>query len=230
MIKMNITVDLDSFTKGMTELQETQVPFATKNALNAVAKDVQAGQRAHLREVFHLRREQWADRSIKITHFATKQEQYATMAVSSPDDRSDILGKFEDQTQKTALGSHGIAVPFFSSDRSAPIADTIQRGAKRPRAYDLQEENGRVVGRDGTFIVVLPDGRRLLLQRKDLGKRAQKAQGRVTQERATLLYLFTPHVKVTPDLHFYDIAAKAVSEQWDTRFIEAFVTAMQSAR
>ena len=56
-----INVDIAEFTKGMNELQEKQLPFATSKALNAVGIDVQLRERARLREVFTLRRPEWAE-------------------------------------------------------------------------------------------------------------------------------------------------------------------------
>lgn len=225
---INLTVDLDQFTKGMDDLQQTQLPFATKNALNAVALDVQVAERAHLIESFKLRRPDWANRSIKIIHFATKAEPFATVAVSPPggEARADILGKFENDTEKSAIGSHGVAVPL---DPRRNKSDIIVKG-QRPGAFHLHREGNRIVGDNGTYVVKLSDGRELLLQRKDLGKRAAKTAGRGTSDRATLLYLFVTHVRINPVLRFVPTADIIVNRMWATRFGEAFAQAMASAR
>lgn len=225
---ITIDVDLAGFTKGMNDLQQTQIPFAMSKALNAVGLDVQVRERARLREVFTLRRETWADRSIKITHFATKQELFTTIAISPPGrkDNADILGKFEDQTEKTARGSHGVAVPMDPRRNKSDVIINSQR----PKAFKLHREGSRIVGDQGTFIVKLADGRELLLQRKDLGKRAAKKAGRGTAERATLLYIFAPRVKLTIPLKFVPSAVEVVARMWQQRFGEAFALAMASAR
>jgi hypothetical protein len=227
MISMQIKVDLDAFTKGMDDLQQRQIPFATSLALNNVAKDVQVAERIRLREVFTIRRPQWADYGIKIDHFASKAEPFARIAINPPGGKKgDIFGKFEDQTQKTPLGSHGIAVPV---DAKRTKADIVQ-DKTRPKNLHLHREGNRIVGDNGTYIVNLSDGRQLLLQRKDLGKRAAKKAGRGTNDRATLLFIFVPKVRITPTLRFAATAEPVVDRQWPVRWAEAFDKAMGSAR
>jgi hypothetical protein len=230
MINMQVNVDVDSFTRDMDDTQQRQIPFAVKNGLNAVTLDVQVAERQHLRDVFTLRREAWADRSIKITHFATKTEQYSTIAIEPPGggDKGGILGKFEDQTEKLPFNSaHGIAVPI---DAGRTRKDIIKDGQK-PKAFGLHDAgNGRVVGTDGTYIVKLANGRQLLLQRKDLGVRAAKKLGRGTAERATLLFIFVPRVKIAPNLHFVDTAEQVVEQMWARRMGDALEQALGTAR
>lgn len=226
-VSLSIKVDVPGFLDYMTEVQEKQVPFATAKGLNLVATDFQLVQRQHMAEIFTIRRQQWVDRSVKIEHFATKAEPWATIAISPPGGgKADILSKFEDDTEKTARGSHGVAIPF---DVRRTKSDIIQN-AQRPKALHLHAEGGRVVGDKGTFIVKLNDGRELLLQRKDLGKRAAGKAGRGTQERATLLYIFEQHVRINPNLHFLPNADRVVGERWDARFTEAWRLAVESAR
>ncbi|HEY8732263.1 MAG TPA: hypothetical protein VIN69_09850, partial [Candidatus Limnocylindria bacterium] len=94
----------------------------------------------------------------------------------------------------------------------------------------LHREGNRVVGDQGTYIVTLRDGRQLLLQRKDLGKRAAKKAGRGTAEEATVLFLFVPIAHITPDLQFELNARAVVDRVWAQRFEEAFAAAMATAR
>ena len=229
MINLNITVDLDSFTKGMTELQETQVPFATAKALNAVGLDVQVAERVRLREVFTIRRQAFADRSIKITHFAKKAEPYTTVAIASPDSdggRPNVFAKFETDTQKTPFGSHGIAVPL----KDGQIRRGVIPDSQKPAAFHLHREGNQIVGDNGTYVVKLADGRELLLQRKDLGKRAAKKAGRGTREESTPIFLFVPVVKINANLEYVPHAEVVVDRMWAVRFDEVFSAAMASAK
>ncbi|MEO7457073.1 MAG: hypothetical protein ABIY52_12495 [Gemmatimonadaceae bacterium] len=252
---ITIRVDTDQLTRDLRDTQTRQVPFALVKALNALAsEDVQPAERRRLREVFTLRREAWADRSIKITHFAKKAEPFVTIAIKPPgtQDRSDILGKFEDQTEKRAIGGHGVAVPM---DVKRTKGGMISKG-KRPGALHLHREGGRVVGDNGTYIVRLADGRELLLQRgskkgKQLAaalginqaiggqyQRGRNAAGqftgyqhaRTTQHDSTLLYLFRPEVKIRPDLHFVPTATQMVTRMWPSRFADALTLALSTAR
>ena len=229
-MSISIDVDISAFTKGMDDLAQRQIPFALTKALNATALDVQVRERARLREVFTLRREDWADRSIKLTHFAKKAEPYATLAIAPPGKngslKADIFGKFEDQTTKTPFGSHGIAVPVNARRNKA---DLVVEKIK-PKALHLHREGNRIVGDQGTYIVTLRDGRQLLLQRKDLGKRAAKKAGRGTAEEATVLFLFVPVAHLNPNLQFEANARTVVDRVWAQRFEEAFAAAMATAR
>ena len=226
---INIHVDLDQFTKDMDDLQQRQLPFATSKALNALAIDVQTRERGRLREVFNIRRPAFADRSIKIIHFATKADLYAEIAIKSPGNASvggNVFNKFEADTVKTPFGNHGIAVPI----KDHQIRRGIIPNSQKPGAFNLHREGNRVVGDKGTYVIKLSGGRELLLQRKDLGKRAAKKAGRATKTDSTLLFIFVPRVKINPVLKFAPSAAEVVGRMWAQRFGEAFAQAMRSAK
>lgn len=251
-----ITVDIDikSLTRGLTDLQQKQIPFAASKALNALGLDVQVKERLRLREVFTLRREAWADRSIKMTHFAKKTELWATVAISPPGgaSRSDIFGKFETDTEKRPFSGSHIAIPIGAKRTKGDIV----RANQRPKNMHLHSEGGRIVGDNGTYIVKLKDGRQLLLQRGALSKgrlnaarglnaaigaqyqRGRNAAGQftgyqhahTTSYASTLLYLFTPRVQIHPDLQYARTASEVIERMYARRFDEALTAALATAR
>jgi hypothetical protein len=229
MINTTIDVDLRQFTRGMDEAQQRQVPFATMRALDAVGLDVQKRERARLREAFDIRRDLFADRSIKLTHKAKKTELYTTIAIAPPGGdggRPNVFSKFESETVKTPYGAHGIAIPL----KDGQIRKGIIPNSQKPAAFALHREGNRIVGLKGTYVVRLSNGRELLLQRKDMGKRAQKKAGRRTRDDSIILFLFVPKVKVNPTLRFVPSAGEVIDRAWEPRFTEMFAAAMATAR
>lgn len=216
---IDITVSSAAWIDHLDDVQVNQVPFALKNALNMTAVNFQSVQRASMHEEFTVRADTWVDRSVKITHFATKSDPSVTIAIQPPGSdgagRADILGKFEDQTVKTPIGQH-IAVPIDVKRNKREIVPPNQR----PRAFNFRQEGRRILGDRGTFIIKKPNGTGLILQRTGSGK----------SSTVKLLYLLVSQVRIKPDLHFEANAIAVVERAWDVNFELAFEQAMATAR
>ena len=215
---LSITVDILPATRGLTEVQVNQIPFALSKAINDTAKQFQALEFAHLQSVMTLRRPDWVQRSIKIGHFATKAEPWGVVAISPPGStgfsRRDILTKFEDETDKRSRKPGGmVAVPLDGVKRNR--RDIIPMN-QRPASFHFRQVGNRILGDRGAFIVKTAGGRELILQR---------SRGEV---RA--LYLLVPDVHITPDLMFTSIALSTVERFWAGNFSDAFELAMRTAK
>jgi hypothetical protein len=213
---MQVTVtfphgEIDSFSR-LVFLD--QMPFATSQAINATAKAFQADMRERLRDIFTIRRDVFADRSIKIKPFATKDSLSATISVApppaskSPAERSDIFGKFEDESEKVGLGG-SIAVPTEHVPRTG---SGVIRAAWRPR---------RVLDRN------FRDGFRAFITERAGGKRAIFFD---EGDRIVPLYWLVPSVDIEPELEFVDTAVKTVNRVWEREFVSAFDRATRTAR
>lgn len=215
---LTISVDLDQLEHGLTDLEERQIPFATMKALNTMALAGQKAERAHLDEVMTLRRKDWDFKSIKITHFAKKSELYAEISISPPgssgDQKSDILGKFEDETEKVSRTGGLVAVPVGRNIRRTKYDLPDRRD--RPKAFNFHQVGRTVRGDRGTFIVRTANGRGLILQRTRQGVRA--------------LYLLLPRVEITPDLAFDATVGGAAEAAADEAFDQAWELAMATAK
>lgn len=197
-----------------------QLPFATSKALADVALEFQKRQRGHHGKIFTLRRRDWAEKNVKIEHFPTKSELFARIAIVAPGDpsRSDILGKFQEQTQKRARGG-SIAIP---AEAKRTKADIVRKG-ERPKAFNFRTEGGRTVGDKRTFIVPLrrQAGARGIFQRVGKGKGA----------RIRMLFFLKPGaVPIDPDLDFYEIAMETVRTTWSEKFDRRLREALSTAR
>jgi hypothetical protein len=224
---LSIHVQTDVTLSWLSDVAERQLPFATSKALNATVKDVQAAERAHLRVIFTLRREQWADRAMKITHFATKTAPWAAIAVQPPGstDRSDILAKFEDETEKIPhAGGHSIVIPVDAKRTGAGVVSNTMR----PRTLNFRPSPHAstgytvLIGDQNTVLIQRPDGRGVIIQKN--GPHVKGARD------GTLLYLLRPKVAIKPDLHFESIGERIVDERWAEQFREAWALALETAR
>jgi hypothetical protein len=218
MIAVSIDVDVSTWWEEM-DAYRGQVAFALAVSVNETAKQFQRMEVGHISEAMTVRRPDWVQQSIKITHFATKGEPLATIAVQPPGDpsRADILGKFEDETEKQSRkpGGH-VAIPLGAKRTKRDII----RNDSRPTAFHFRQVGTRILGDQRTFIVRRADGTELILQR--VGK------GAGSSVRA--LYLLVPRVHITPDLQFVKLAQLAVDLFFDWNFTNAFERAIATAR
>lgn len=220
-MELSVSVNVKEALVGLSDVRTEQVPFALAQSLNATAKQFQRVQLAHMTQVFTLRRPDFAAQAVKITHFATKAEQWATIGIHPPGDqgdaRADIFAKFEDQTQKTPFTGHSVAVPTIFIKRNK--RDVIPQNLF-PSALKLHADGNRVIGDQRTFLVRTKNGTHVILQRIGRGKRSITAA----------LWTFKPSVPITPDLEFEVNAAAVVESGWQINFEAAYEAALATAR
>lgn len=207
---IDITVDYKDAVRFLTDFGEKQIPFAEAKAVNATGLDVQKAERAQIHSVFQLRRPEWADRSVKITHFAKKSEPWLTIGIHPPggDQRADILAKFETDTWKTSITGGRVAIPVNAKRNKA---DIVPRG-QRPRA-------------------IIAAGKAFILKSKNPNVQLIVRQvGRGKRRILETLYLLVQRVPLTPDLHFRDVAERTVNERWVPNFLKAFDDALRTAK
>jgi hypothetical protein len=152
---------LDQTVKAL-QLSPGQLARATADSTNATALDFQKAQRERMGGRFTIRRKQWAERNVKVTHFAKATETpiHTTVAIEAPGDatRSDILSKFEETGTKKARGGGELAIP----DQARRSKADVIRSDQRPKAFGFREigsgSKGTVfVGKNRTFMVI-PNG------------------------------------------------------------------------
>jgi hypothetical protein len=148
---IDIVVDYKHVVRHLDDLAERQIPFALAKSINATVVAPKAGssglvtvqgqERLQLRKAFALRRTDWADRSVKVTHFAKKTEPWATIGIHPPgangEQRADIFTKFESDREKRPKDGHTIAVPV--SPRIKRSNKGIISKRDRPRAYNFRQ-------------------------------------------------------------------------------------------
>ena len=219
---MQITVEfpaheIDGFTHYVFA---DQLPFAEQQAVRQTGLDFQAAQRNRLSDIFTLRRKRWAERSMKVESWPTKQKPEMKLAVSSPGGRSDILGKFETETSKTPFQGRSIAVPTEHVPRTG--AGVIRSGWRprdlfaRGKVHGFGQKVSVVQGERGTLLIRRPGGKGTIFLR----------DGDVLRP----LYQLVPRVKIDPNLEFIETAERVVPEKWPENFVRAFDRAIRTAR
>lgn len=227
MLGLVVKVDIDPAEFYLRTVGR-QIPYAASLALNDAAQAFQREQRSWTGQIFRIRQPEWVRKSVKIAHFAKKSELWADIGIHPPggDERADILGKFEDQTEKTPFQGTHIAVPI------GPNQGKILRAGQRFRDFHFQPHGAGYRGTHGTFIIRLDGQRLLVLQRLEHGRRF-KRQGKLVHVRphdAVPLFLLVPRIQIRPDLHFYENAERVLPEafqaHWPLRLEEALSTAI----
>lgn len=211
---ISVTVDATRALNYLSDLEKQQVPFAMARAINDVAVDFQLQEFLHEKDIFTLRRPDWVQRSNKVTHFASKTELWATVTVSPPGaaNRSDIIGKFEDQTTKQSVRAGGmVAVPVEARRGRTDIVVPSQR----PKAFNFRQVGKRIIGDRGTYIV-RRGSKQYIFQYARGGDR--------------LLYVLVPQVPITPDLEYLRTAEWTVANKFQLRFDQRWTDALATAR
>lgn len=224
---IEIEINYKHVVAHLDDMAKQQIPFALSKALNATVAQpkgaasglmptVQGAERLQLRKAFELRQPLWADRSIKVTHFANKREPWATIGIhpQGGDERSDIFGKFETDREKRPKEGRTIAVP---------VSPKLKRNNKgiiskrdRPRAYEFRQVGKSIRGERGTFIVRQADGSGLILQR--------------TRQGVFALYRLVTRVEIEPDLQWYATAFGTVERVWQPNMLKALDEALRTAK
>ena len=216
---------LSRFVRSM---YRDQIPFATSLAINNTAQRFQARQREHMRDVFNVRNERFVDRSVKIKPFSSKKRLAARVAIDSPGNRDDILGKFEAGGTKKPEG-RSLLVP---RDELRTKTGRV-RARERLKKFDFRRVGpGRTVfsrkgtgifkGRRRTFMIRESGGRGLVFRRTGPGDTGS-FQG------TKLLWVLTPEGDIQPSLDFAKNARKIVEDVFDEEFSKAFDRAIRTA-
>lgn len=222
-MKVEVTANFDEVGRVVQHIFSDQLPFATSLAVNWTALDFQREQRERMHDVFTIRRKRFAERSVKIKPFATKEEPQARVSIDSPGGRSDIFAKFETDTSKGPFRGNSIAVPTEHVKRTQ--AGVIRKnwrprqlleGATQHGAGRVFRSKGNVFRGKRAFLIRKPGGRGTIFMREG---------GEIKP-----LYQLVPRVRIDPDLEFVGTAEKTVDKRWQANFTRAFDRAIGIGR
>lgn len=206
---------LDAVRRTLSDVDQQQIPFAAKNALNAIGLKAQKVERARMAAVFTLRRRDFIEKQgVKIMQFATKDRLSLTIGVDS---KADFLDKFEAGGTKRARKSAGLlAVPINARRNKADIVTAGQR----PRA--LLDRLGERTGAGSAFIVKRAQGA--------LGPGIYLRTGRGGHGDPRLMFELRPSARIQPVLQFARTVTLTAREEWPHAFALALRDALKTAR
>ena len=121
-----------------------QLPYVTAKAINDAAIEAQRRQRAHMAEVFTVRRKRFVMNAVKIKPFADhrrQREPFARVLIDPPggQDRAGILVRHESDRARVPYSGRKLAVPTEHVKRGTT---GVIRNAERPKPLQLREEAG----------------------------------------------------------------------------------------
>jgi len=249
---MNVTVDVRTteLSNWARYAQAELIPRATYLAINRTAEEFQTAQRAHMADVFKIRRPQFLKMSVKIKPFARKDSPSATVKIDSPGGRSDIFAKFEDMTIKGPFRGTSIAVPTRHVPRTgAGIIKKAWRpksllgGGKAGSSDRLLPGGGVLVGNETiqgkkhVFLIRRSSGKGTIFMRINPRNAAKyKAAGEDGVRRnlrdASLvpLYQLVPSVPIEPELNFVETAQRTIQDRWAVNFTGFFDSTVRQVR
>lgn len=223
---VSITVDDTNFRRFIGDTLKRQLPFATANALNATANDMQqavrnavVGSRGFVIRSDNSRR--FLQNQIRRNpgeDFARKTNLVARIRIQNKG-RSSLLGLIDQGGQRSSRFSLGPATA--GDDLPIPVRATPTATVSRslyPGKLGLQSRGGKALkGAKRTFVVRTKAGDTLLLQRR--GK-----------NRIRTLFVLERKADVRPRQFFAPAAERAALTRFDGNLERALDRALRTAR
>ena len=238
---MRLDVDIDtSLSEAFVRaVHSDQLPFATSVSVNRTAICFQGEERAHLHEIFKLRRVQFAERAIRIKRgdFATKRKPEAKVRVEAAGGKSDIFAKFETETEKLPFRGRSVAVPTSNVPLTAGgiipkrfRPSQLFKGATQHGHGKVFRTKGNVLrGKQNTFLIRRPGGKGTIFQRQTTTATSGRSGGSIRETGIVALYQLVPRVQIKPELEFIETARKVVRDRWPAEFARAWHETVLSA-
>lgn len=234
-LSMKINLDTTPVLEAIGTKMESQTPFAVSLWINRLANAGQAAERQHMKQRFHLNREDFNLRAIYISKAdrATKTTWRAVIQVQA---RAGYLGKFEEGGEKVAIGGRRyLAIP----DETVFPDGIVPRGSElKLRKLNLhKDDHGRLIGDQRTFLAPLRNGGQAagVFQRTGKDTRSSAAKKKGVKDAAgdagvRLLYKLVGRARIPAKLDFYQTVADTVAARSKDILNDAFAEAMRTAR
>jgi hypothetical protein len=252
---ISVRVDVGAALAGLTEAELKHVPFAISRGLNRLANDAQADMQAGLKARFHLRREQWNLRGIKIAkEDRSNKTTWRVIIQVSP--QTSYLDKFEDGGEKVpSAGRNWIWEPNAKifKNRVIPGGDPL-----RPKNLHMHRDgHGRLIGDSRTFIALRASGpyEGFVVQRQNAPRRGFTAgsmkglnlnnvavgygpqrrgmkslKEKKRKDATVVLYKLRKRVPIKAQLQFEPTIERTVQSRFHSRMSDSLAEALRTAR
>lgn len=221
-IRISVQHHLRDATRAISEFAAKQVPFATAQALNALAVDVQRAEQANMRRVLD-RPTPFTVNSVRVQR-ANKRNLVATVFVM------DIAARYLEPYEvggKNVLNGRAFLNPRHQAlNQYGNIPRrTIARLATRSDIFI-----GKVKTKNGMVSGVWQRTNDVARVTSKTGKVRKTRKGLNTSGRMKLLIAFTDAHPVRQRLRYRELAQRVVDRQFRRRFDGAMAAAMRTAR
>lgn len=232
-MRFDIQIDASAL-KARTLREQKNLAYSTSQALNAVAKDAQAAERAHLDRTFHLRRAGFMYRLIKIFQFSNARQGIPFVEIGVDGKSRVLLGIFERGGAREPFKGRNVAVPITGGEARPSEMSTI------PGEFTFQKmkfrkhvtANGQTQwkGESGTFLipnvgVFQRTGQLSKTSRRGNRTKTPGSGNRARSRMVKLLYKLVPpgHLKrLPPSLQFVEIAGRNLQEKFTAYFTKFY--------
>jgi hypothetical protein len=238
-MRITVSSNAEEVSATLRVLFADQLPFATAQALNRTANDVQKAQQSGMGDRFTLRRKTWVERSIKRgkDDWASKKKMEAAVRVEAYGDasRSDVLAQHEKGGVKKPKRGRSLAIP----DQIRKNPKKVVPDKERPKAFDFRQT--------GTNMYVSQKDPRVFMWQTSDGKGGIYKRGRTKAARrrrmasdvgtrntrdanVTTLYRFTPNAKLKKKFQFEETARGTVQFRYNANFEREYRKAIREAQ
>jgi hypothetical protein len=124
-VRIDLRVDTSLLDKNAKRYAKN-LAYSTAQALNDTAKEAQRRIREHLRVVFHVRKAQFLDRSIKIFAFANVQASRPYAEIGVDNKPRFLLSLFEEGGARLPFVGRNVAVPVIGQAARPSVDDSVR--------------------------------------------------------------------------------------------------------
>lgn len=212
-----VRVDVSQALK-LTQKVLKQLPFATRDAINATAKDFQKAEQNLVLREFDVKQRDFILNSIKVGPggFARANKLSVTMEINP--DRNQLAKWEAGGVKQSIAGKAYVAIPShdIKLTKRGLVPRSLYPGTFGP--FTNVDRGGLLAtGQKGSFIVMSKAGFPILLQRVGSNLRA--------------IAIYKPEVNLGPArLHFLQTAKATAASAWPVNFRKAWVQNIATAR
>lgn len=232
-MQINVAFDLSSFDRTAKRF-EKNLAYSAAQAINASALEAQKRIRQRLREVFHIRRADFMDRSVKIFAFANigSNRPYAEIGIDNK--ARLLLSMFESGGARVPFKGRSVAVPITGQVARPGIGSSVdpaftfsalhfQRGPITARGRGISRKSKGKHKTRGQYYVWQGANRTFILPHT-----ARAPYGGVFQrvgpgrDDIRLLYSFRRGIQLKAVLHFVETTQAAYQQVFQDTFVRKF--------
>jgi len=209
-MQINVTLDTSALDK-LAKRYDKNLAYSTAQALNATVLEAQKRIRAHMRQVFHVRRADFIDRSIKVFAFASVGQDRVYAEIGIDQKPRLLLSVYETGGQRVPFKGKSMAVPL-TGGVARPSASASVNPSYTFQALHFQRGP------------ITQQGRRILAARSAKGIRKQKLAGHYYVWKGANRTFILPATKRAP---YGGVFQRVGPGRDDLRLIYSFRRAMQ---
>jgi hypothetical protein len=202
-VNIKTSVDIDLALR-VTAQAIRKIPYATNNALTAVAKECVEAGRNEIRSKFTIRKQFIVNR-LRILQYSKTSDLTTIIGLNTTVAGSPVLlGYFEEGGVKEPDNGPGIAVPVTGSPARSSFSDSVKRALQYTK-LNLTPVGKAIEGKQDTYVV------------PGIGVFQRVAPGN-GPDATVLIYKFESSAPLSQRMNLIDVMSEVVSERFNPIF------------